>query len=474
MWTREQLRAYGGLSGRTPKGETGAPVIACSPGRGRRTSDTVARYNRRARLHAPPAPHPEHILPETPRHSLAILGAGPVGLEAAALALELGFDAHVFERGEPGAHALAWGHVRMFTPWGTNVGPASARVLARHGGRVPPADACPTGLELVERVLQPLAATPELKERVHVHSQVVHVSRHGARKNDPADGGSRIGHPFRLLVRGGSGRESLLHAHAVIDATGTFGQPNWAGTGGIPARGETYLAPQMSYHPDDVLGLRRERYAEKTTLVIGGGASAVTTVMLLAQLAAEAPGTRVSWVTRRGTPGFAGEVADDSLPARAALYAEGRGLQNGRSEAVLWRGACEVESFEYNSATHRYRVQVTTPEGARVEEADRVIVNCGYGPDTSLYRELRVHECYETLAPMKLAAALQGALTSDCTAIPAFGVDQLRSPEPGFFIVGAKSYGRSSSFLLQTGYRQVGDVLAHLADAAGLRAPQEA
>src|SRR5262249_30615425 len=202
----------------------------------------------------------------------AIIGAGPVGLEAAAHALEMGFDVHVFERGEVGAHALAWGHVRMFTPWKMNVGPASARRLVQHGWSAPQPDALLTGAELVERVLAPLAATPELKARVHTHAQVVHASRHGARKSEPPRT-PRTQHPFRLLVRDAGGRESFLHAHALIDASGTYGQPNWAGTGGIPARGETYLAPQLSYHPDDVLGLRRERYAGKTTLVIGGGAS---------------------------------------------------------------------------------------------------------------------------------------------------------------------------------------------------------
>ena len=97
-------------------------------------------------------------------------------------------------------------------------------------------------------------------------------------------------HPFRLLVRDAGGRENLLHAFAVIDASGVYGQPNWAGDGGIPARGELYLAPQMSYHVDDVLGLRRERYAGKRTIVIGGGASAATVVADLATLAEQAPG----------------------------------------------------------------------------------------------------------------------------------------------------------------------------------------
>src|SRR5262249_32920970 len=173
------------------------------------------------------------------------------------------------------------------------------------------------------------------------------------------------------------------------------------------------------------LGLRRERYAGKGALVIGGGASAVTTVLALEQLASESPGTSVVWVTRRSGPGFAGEVPADSLPARAALYAEGRRIQAGGSPAVRWLGGGECEGIEYNSATHRYRALFAFASGARAEEADQVIVNCGFGPDTSLYRELRVHECYESLAPMKLAAALQGAGTTDCTKIPAFGADLL-------------------------------------------------
>jgi hypothetical protein len=329
-------------------------------------------------------------------------------------------------------------------------------------------------VELAERLLGPLAGTTELKPRVHAHAQVAHVSRHGARKQDRAGGPARGQHPFRLLVRDAGGRESFLHANALIDASGTYGQPLWAGTGGIPARGETYLAPQMSYHPDDVLGLRRERYAGKNTLVIGGGSSAVTTVVTLEQLAREVPGTRVTWVTRREAPGFAGEVANDSLPARAALYADGRRLQSGGSPHVQWWGGGECEGLEYNSATHRYRAQFATTSGARLEDADQVVVNCGFGPDTSLHRELRVDECHETLAPRQVADALRAAGTSDCAKVPAFDAATLATPETGFFILGAKSYGRSSAFLLETGYQQVAGVLAALAEAAGLRAPQEA
>jgi len=399
------------------------------------------------------------------RNTLAIVGAGPIGLEAAAAALERGFDVHVFERGEPGAHPLAWGHVRMFTPWRMNVGPAGARLLARHGWTAPEADERPTGAELVARLVAPLAATPELQPRIHAHAQVVQVSRRGALKGEGPGDPARREKPFRLLVRDAGGRESYLHAFTVIDASGTYGTPACAGTGGIPARGETYLAPQLSYHCDDVRGLRREHHAGRRTLVIGGGATAATSVADLAALAAEAPGTTVAWATRAAMPKLAGEVEPDPLPARAALAAEARALMRGENAAVTWIGGVEVDGFEYNSATHRYRVALLGAAGQRVEEVDEVIVNTGFGPDNSLYRELQVHECYASLAPFELSAALLGSGAAGGTP-PTMAAEHLSHPEPDFWILGAKAYARHNSFLLGQGYAQVEQVIERAAAAS--------
>jgi thioredoxin reductase len=398
-------------------------------------------------------------------NSLAVVGAGPVGLEAALAALDRGFDVHVFERGEVGEHPLAWGHVRMFTPWRMNLGPVSRTHLERSGWTSPEAERCPTGRELAEEYLQPLAALPELQGRVHTHAQVVAASRRGALKGEPS-GAARRAFPFRLLVRDSAGRENYIHAFSLIDASGTYGNPNRAGTGGIPARSELYLAPQMSYHVDDVLGLKRARHAGKRTMVIGSGASAATVVADLATLADQAEGTACVWVTRRGADAVYPEVPGDPLPERRALAARARALLQGGHPAVTHVGGAEVEGFEYNSATHRYRVQLALGEQARVEEVDHVIVNTGFAPDASIYRELQVHECYASLGPMNLSAALlgaQGGPSGDCLQVPAFGPDVLRNPEPDFFIVGAKSFARYSSFLLETGWRQVAEVVEMLA-----------
>jgi thioredoxin reductase len=372
-------------------------------------------------------------MPLPTRNTLAVVGAGPVGLEAALAALDRGLDVHVFERGAVGTHPLAWGHVRMFTPWRMNVGAASRAHLERSGWTMPDPEDCPTGQELVERCLEPIARLEALKGRLHTHAQVVHIGRRGLLKGDAPGGEARRAHPFRLLVRDPAGRESLLHAFAVIDASGVYGSPNWAGDGGIPARSELYLAPQMSYHLDDVLGLRRERYAGRRTLVIGGGTSAATTVAGLASLAGDAPGTSALWATREETAALCPAIADDPLAGRRALRARARELAGGGDPAVAHVGGMAVDGFEYNSATHRYRVTLRIGEQLRIEEVDHVIVNTGFGPDNSLYRELQVHES---------------------------------PPEPDFFILGHKSYGRNPDFLLETGFRQVADVIHALAERA--------
>jgi hypothetical protein len=401
-------------------------------------------------------------MPLPARNTLAIIGAGPIGLEAAAAALDHGLDVHVFERGEVGGHPLAWGHVRMFTPWRMNLGPRATAHLKASGWEAPDPEAFPTGREFVERYLQPLARLPEFKDRIHTHAQVVHAGRKGALKGDLIGSPRRREHPFRLLVRDAGGRESLLHAFALIDASGVYGQPNWAGDGGIPARGELYLAPQLAYRPEDVLGLARERYAGKRTLVIGAGASAATTVTNLAKLATEALATSAVWAMRQDTATLYAGLADDPLPGRRALYTAARALAHGADPSVTAVGGAVVEGFEFNSATHRYRVALLVGEQPRVEEVDEVIVNTGFGPDNSIYRELQVHECYATRAPMKLAAALLGAAATDCLTTPAFGADVLAHPEPDFFILGHKSYGTSPNFLLETGSRQVSEVIATL------------
>lgn len=385
---------------------------------------------------------------------IAILGAGPVGLEAALAAAEGGHPFTVYEAAPAvGGNVRSWGHVRMFTPWDLNVSPR----MRRHLGDLPAGDECPTGNDLAERLLEPIAALPTIAPNLRLGTRVLAVGREGLLKHEEIATAERGRRPFRILVSE-NGRERADHADVVIDATGTYGNPNRLGDAGIPAPGERTLENEIRRQIPD-LAREASDWAGKTTLLAGAGHSAQTAVRDLAALAQEAPGTRVIWVVRNPQPGW-GTHEGDPLPERARLAAEARSLAGGASPAVEPRRGAAVEELSRPNG----RIQVTLRDGSGSETVavDRVLSLTGFVGDHDLYRQLQVHECYATCGPIKLSAALLGAAAGDCLAQTSHGADTLMNPEPGFFILGIKSYGRNNTFLMRVGWDQVSEVFGVL------------
>src|SRR3977135_1853607 len=171
--------------------------------------------------------------------TVAIIGAGPVGLAAAAHVLERGMTPIVLEAGPEIGHAVRqWRHVQLFSPWEYNVDRAAARLLAKAGWNSPDPALYPTGGELIERYLEPLATRTTLKDHIRASSRVTDVSRVGF---DKLKTRGREAAPFELRYQNGSGPDSLT-ADAVIDASGTWFSPNPAGANGLRAIGETETA----------------------------------------------------------------------------------------------------------------------------------------------------------------------------------------------------------------------------------------
>ena len=391
------------------------------------------------------------------KRTLAILGGGPIGLEAAAAAAANGFEVRVFERGEVGASVSLWGHVRMFTPWKMNRSALGARLAKEAGAFAPDPEVCPTGDELVAQYLLPLASHPLLRGRIETGSRVLSIAREGLLKGDLLGRPERRSRPFRLLVER-DGNEKVFHADAVIDATGTYGTPRWLGSGGSPAVGERHAF--ITRHVPDVLGRDQVTYAGERVLVIGAGLSAATLVRDLAALANTARETEIVWAVRgearEGGP--IPPIAADPLPERVKLTREANALATGGSPSVKLRTGVTVQSIQRERDGERVGL-LGTNASASVEHFDRVVALVGYRPDRSLWEELQVHECYASGGPMKLAAALLGSTGGDCLTQTSHGPESLASPEPDFVVIGAKSYGRNPQFLLRLGHEQVRDAL---------------
>ncbi|MGN2638968.1 FAD-dependent oxidoreductase [Nocardia takedensis] len=386
---------------------------------------------------------------------VVVVGAGPIGLAAAAQLRERDLPVLVFERGDTaGAAVSQWNHVRVFSRWGELVDPAARRLLDSTGWTAPADNAYPTGQDWAREYLIPLADA--LGDTVHLNTEVVGVARRG--RDRVVDAG-RDTEPLSVHIRRADGTEDRVLARAVIDASGTWTLPNPLGGEGLPALGETAATEVIDYRVPDLDDPRvRARYAGRHIVIAGSGHSALTAIIALAGLAETEPGTLISWVLRRG------EVADtfgggdsDQLPARGAL--------GQRAKAAVEAGHLRVVTGFRTTAIEpdtSGRHTLISDNGQRLDDVDRVVVLTGFRPDLSWLSEIRLGLDPVLQAPTQLAPLIDPNVHSCGTVYP-HGVTELSHPEPGVFLAGMKSYGRAPTFLAMTGYEQVRSIAAAIA-----------
>lgn len=395
-----------------------------------------------------------------PRSDLpvAVIGGGPVGLAAAAHLITRRLPVRLYESGDTvAANIRGWGHVRLFSPWEFNTDRAATALLRKNGWQAPLNEVLPTGQDLIEAYLTPLAELPEMRPVIATSARVRHVSRDGV---DKVVTRGRDEHPFALTVENGNGRARVDLARAVIDASGTWQNPSPLGAGGVPAPGEAAAKDRITYGIPDVLRAERSAYAGKRVLVIGGGHSAANALLDLARLAESDPRIALTWAVRSTnlTRVFGGGEADQ-LAARGKLGSDLRHLvESGRLNLVLGFSAMRVEDGG-DGVVIEGRVG---NDPRRIGPFDRIIIATGLRPDLDMTRELRLDldpwlECPRALGPL-----IDPNLHS-CGSVRPHGHKVLAHHEPDYFTVGIKSYGRAPTFLMATGYEQVRSVAAHLA-----------
>jgi thioredoxin reductase len=390
---------------------------------------------------------------------VVVIGAGPVGLAAAAHLAGRGIDPLVLEAGaRAGSAVREWGHVRLFSTWAELVDPAAEKLLAPTGWVKPDGARYPTGADWAEAYLQPLADS--LGNAVRYGARVTGVSRLGRDRIVDAD---RAEQPFVVYVAHADGREERILARAVVDASGTWATPGPLGADGLPALGERAASDRVSYRvPDLDDPAVRARYAGRRTAVVGSGASAFTALASLADLAREDGDTHAVWVLRRGLGGstFGGGSADQ-LPARGALgLAAKAAVDEGHADAVTGFRTVAVE--RQGGPADGERLVLVAEDGRRLDPVDEVVVLTGLRPDLSFLGELRLGLDERLQAPTALAPLVDPNQHSCGTVYP-HGAGELSHPERDVYLVGMKSYGRAPTFLAMTGYEQVRSVAAALA-----------
>ena len=388
-----------------------------------------------------------------PSLPVVIIGAGPVGLAAAAHARSRGLTPLVLEAGpSPGTGIRRWGHVRLFSPWKFAIDGAAAAILERDGWIAPEGGTFPTGRELVEQYLEPLAASPDLAPHLRFDSRVLAVSR---QDHDLMKDGGRETAPFVVRVADPAGEHDVL-ARAVIDASGTIDHPNVLGASGLPARGERTAGDRIAYGIPDVLGADRRRYAGRRVLVVGSGHSALNSLLDLARLAETDADTHVTWAIRRPSLGtLLGGGRPDQLEERGRLGAGVRALlEAGRLEVVT--------GFRIDAIAVTAEGVVASAGPRALAPVDEVIAATGFRPDWSILGEVRLDLDPAVQSPRALAPLIDPNVHS-CGTVRPHGAEELKHPDPGVYAIGMKSYGRAPTFLLLTGYEQARSVVAAIA-----------
>mgnify|MGYP003111621201 CR=1 FL=1 len=400
---------------------------------------------------------------------VAVIGAGPIGLAAAAHLIERGIEPLILEAGPTAGAALGqWRHIRLFSPWQYNTDAAAVRLLTATGWVSPEPTALPTGGELTDQYLTALAALPAIASRLHTGARVVAVTRQGMDKTHSRD---RDTTPFVVRVELADGEVRDYQAAGVIDASGTWSTRNPLGTSGLPALGEAAAADRISAPLPDVLGRDRGTFEGRTALVVGAGHSAANTLLNLSELAAQAPGTKIVWAIRGDSAAkvYGGGDAD-GLAARGQL--------GSRLRSLVESGAVELHTgFGIAALAPADGAVTLTSTDGRTLEADVVVPATGFRPDLDILRELRLELDPGVEAPRELGPLIDPEFHS-CGTVEPHGAKMLAHPEQDFYIVGMKSYGRAPTFLLATGYEQVRSVAAALAgdreaaDAVQLELPE--
>lgn len=375
-----------------------------------------------------------------------------MGVEAALRGLERDWEVGLLERGRVGEHLRRWHGVTMFTPFGMNRSEVAVEWADRHDVTRPADEDYLTGEEYVTRWLEPMVAGTPLSDLVRTGVAVEGIGREGFDKSAAVGSSERTQSPFRLVCREGD-EVYVEQARRVIDASGTFGQPNPAGSGGVCAPGENVLNGRIERHFPT--RKRIEAWSGCHVLLVGSGYSAATNLLRMSPDDGDFGPGRVSWLVRNADGPPLTPVDDDPLPRRRRLAERANERAEARDVDVI-RDA-EIDRFVPEASG----IQVEFTDGRRLE-VDSVVSNTGYRPDRSLYRELQVHECYATEGPIDLAASLLDQQGADCLDVDAGGAELLEVPEPDFYLAGSKAFGRNANFLLETGFDQLDDLFERM------------
>jgi thioredoxin reductase len=387
---------------------------------------------------------------------VAIIGAGPVGLAAAAHLTVRNQPFILFEAGATVAsNILSWKHIRVFSPWKYNIDRAARQLLEASDWIGPDDEGLPTGGELFALYFKPLAALETIKPHIHLNSKVLSIGRKNIDKMKTA-GRERL--PFVIQTLTGN-EVRQFEAKAVIDTSGTWNLPNPIGSGGVHAVGEVEHGDKIFYGIPDILNDHENRYKNKSVLVVGSGHSSINAILELDKLRQKYPGTEIHWALRK-------KNVRDVYGGQEADALEARGELGIKIEQLVNEDRLNVYTpFQIHQIVEKHGkldlIGYQNDQQVALHGIDEIISNTGSRPDFSFLREVRL-SIDPSLESVSEIAELIDPNIHSCGTVRPHGEKELRHPDKDFYIAGSKSYGRAPTFLMATGYEQVRSIAAYI------------
>lgn len=395
--------------------------------------------------------------------TVAVIGGGPVGVEAALYARFLGYFVILFDARRVGSRLVRWGELPMKIPFGEATSTLGLAALEAQGVTqdLPDANAIVTYREYIEKYVTPIAKSDLLEECIHINSPAISVSRAHYQKFQPASIEDRSEDEFRLLLNGKVRGEFTQLADIVLDCSGAGRIPAGIGPGGGMAIGQAALSEHFEVGPRDLSDKDHDRFVGKHTVLFGSGPVACRNAAQFTALARDNPSTKLTWVIPKDV--MHQEWLAETAKVSSDLAIESSRILSGDCDGAVHIDAWGAESIARDNSGKWHIKLLVTEEDTADLEADVILV-------TELHDSWRFADGLGiSLCPhRRLTTSGAQWLASQTTDELAITQESFITSEPHYYVLGRKSVGGDSRFSLAHARQQIQQVFGLIGGRADL------
>lgn len=358
-----------------------------------------------------------------------IIGAGPIGL-ALASRLKLANVAFlILEKGHSvGSNILDWGHVNLFTNWAESVDKLSEQLLNKNGIEINTTDSNPSGSDFVNHYLAKLASIiPDYQ--IQYNSEVMSV------QYNELESEFAINYSHNSIIK-------KVNSKYVFDASGTWQNP-------------TSLVKSQAQYQDficsgipDMMYVQTLEKASKVAIV-GSGHSAMNSILQLSKR----KDLELLWIIRSSQPRF----------GLSKVGGKSRKLENQIESLINNDDLTLVCGFQLDKIQIvNQKLQLESYNEEHLSGIHKVISNIGSSPNHNLLKNINLNLDEKYAAPLDLSVKINPSLHS-CDMV-SFNLEDTLVTESNYFLIGSKTFGKASNFLLSKGYRILDQIMIDVFD----------